>query len=236
MKTKSKVDSKYKKTKWGRIESQISDVTTKFLIYHGSLPSEIVDQILTLVLSEDGLNISTKRLEKFVRYCVESFIYTDDAEKYFERFKKLSIQLKMRLAVHTKLPELFITTNERRKSYLELLNTIKSDEVGWSSNMRMEKLHYELLSTNVENVEKCDDFIHVLCINETSDSKMDCAIKDDSDGSNPEKTEDENTQIAAGDSNGLSAFIMDRLGCDLMAHYLKNNRTMQAQSLAHILE
>lgn len=83
------VDSEYKKTKWGRIEAEIANATTPFLVYHGSLPSEVVDQLLSLVLSKNGMNISSPRLELFVRFCVESFIYTDDATKFFELFKQL---------------------------------------------------------------------------------------------------------------------------------------------------
>ena len=85
------VSKAYKKTKWGRIEAQVANATTKFLIHHGSLPPQVVDQLLMLVLSENGMNISTQRLEMYVRFCVESFIYTDQTDKYFECFKQLPV-------------------------------------------------------------------------------------------------------------------------------------------------
>ena len=130
------VDNEYKRTKWGRIEGQIANATTKFLIHHGSLPSEVVDRLLTLVLSEKGVNVSTQRLSMYVRFCVESIlIYTDDTEKYFELFKQLPATLKMRLVVTTKLAIVFKTTKEKRIRYLDHLKTIKSDADGWMHNL-----------------------------------------------------------------------------------------------------
>ena len=229
------ITNAYRKTKWGRIEAEVANATTKFLIHHGSLPPEVVDQLLSLVLSENGMNISTQRLEMYVRFCVESVtIYTNNAQKYFDLFKQLPNKFKMRLVVHTKIALLFETTQENRFRYLEHLETIKSNAWQWQANLYMTGLHHELIDTDGENIEECDDlFRRRFTRIEMTDPEGDVSTESDTSESSEENDEVKDTH---NDSDEISLRLRRRLGRDVMKHYLMKGKVEEAQSLVDLFE
>lgn len=229
------ITNAYRKTKWGRIEGEVANATTKFLVHHGSLSPEVVDPLLSLVLSENGMNISTQRLEMYVRFCVESVtIYTNNAQKYFDLFKQLPDKLKMRLVVHTKIALLFETTQENRFRYLEHLETIKSEAWQWRANLYMTGLHHKLIDTDGENIEECDDlFRRRFTRIEMTDPEEGVSSESDTSESSEENDEVKDTH---NDSDEISLRLRRRLGRDVMKHYLMKGKVEEAQSLVDLFE
>ena len=208
----------FKQSEQGRIEAELANATTQFLMHHGSLPSQVVDQIFALVFSDKGMEMSMTRLEMFVRFCVESLIYTQNAETCFERFKKMPDRFKIRLVVFTNLPDLFEATHEKRSKYLEHLRTIQSGTDEWNVNLSMIELHHELLNTNGRNIEACDELVMIVI-----DRLLSSTVGSDCMSDNIDDTEE-------------FSHLKLRIGRDLMRQYLKTNKIEQAQALVDMFE
>lgn len=215
---RAELSNSFKRSKQGRIESEIANDITRLLKHHGSLPSGVVDQLLTLVLSEYGMDFSMQRLEMFVRFCVESFIYTDNTEAYFEMFKKLQDGFKIRLVIYTNLPVIFESTYQQRLQFLEHLKTLRSENNQWRTNILIIELHHDLLNTDGKKSTAGDDLI-VTVLDRLLYSTISSDIM-------PDKVDD----------TEAFSHLKFKIGRDLMKYYLKTNKIRQAQTLVDVLE
>ena len=125
--------------------------TTIFLVNQGTLPQEVIDGMMSLVLSSDGCYIETVRLEQFVRFTSESLISRHKSTEYFNKFKQLPDNMKMRLATETKIADIIATNANERHKYLDDLRTVKCVGKYWKMNLRFIEMYNQVVET--ENTE-----------------------------------------------------------------------------------
>ena len=98
------------------IGRNVINSTTVFLVNQGTLPQQVIDGMMSLVLSSDGCKIETSRLEQFVRFTSESLITRHQTTEYFNKFKQLPDKMKMRLATETRIIDIVaLNANDRQK-------------------------------------------------------------------------------------------------------------------------
>ena len=199
------------------VERNVINTTTIFLVNQGTLPQQVIDGMMSLVLSSDGCKIETSRLEQFVRFSSESLIACHKSTEYFNKFKQLPDKMKMRLATETRIIDIITLNANDRQKYLEDLRKVKCNGKNWKLNLRLIEMFNQVTETeNTKDVE----LIEKEFWDEEDDD--DCIEEDIED------TDEVDTHVS-GALYGMVPF-------EIMKHYLRFNKLSQAKSLFERIE
>ena len=210
------------------IGRDLINATTLYLVNKGTLPQQVIDGMISLILSPDGFKIekcsNAPKLEQFVRFVSESLISMHNTSQYFAKFKQLPDKMKMYLATETQIAEIITQNANERQNYLCDLRTVRYNGRVWNINLRLIEFYNQVVDTEfVDDVKTIDNEFRKII----APIYRDEGIEEDIDG-------EENIEDPLFEEP--STLILSQVAREIMKFYLKSDKLDYARCLFEFIE